>query len=45
MFHTELLNLTGPLKMARTKTPSNKHLVDAEDCFDAVYLRETGLTV
>lgn len=44
LFHTELLNLTGAMKMARTQAVT-KALIDPEDCFDGVYLRETGLTV
>lgn len=44
LFHTELLNLTGPIKTARTQAVT-KSLVDAEDCFDSAYLRESGMTV
>lgn len=43
LFHTELLNLTGP-KIARTQS-TNKCLIDPEDCFGAVYLTEFGLPV
>lgn len=42
LFHTELLNITGPGKLARTQKPSRQQ-PDPEDCFDAEYLRETGV--
>lgn len=44
LFHTELMNLSGSIKSARTQAVT-KALIDPEDCFDSVYLRETGLTV
>lgn len=42
LFHTELLNLTGP-KLVRTQA-SYKSVWDAEDCFGVDYLGEIGLT-
>lgn len=44
LFHTELLNITGPGKLARTQKPSRQQ-PDPEDCFDAEYLRETGVSI
>lgn len=44
LFHTELMNLSGPVKIARTQA-ATKAIVDPEDCFDGNYVRETGLTV
>ncbi|GAB0100566.1 Actin-related protein 8 [Sergentomyia squamirostris] len=41
LFHTELLNLTGTTKMARTQIPWARQS-DPEDCFDAEYLKETS---
>ncbi|XP_037934661.1 actin-related protein 8-like [Teleopsis dalmanni] len=41
LFHTELLNITGKLKDVRTQLRSSQQ-PDAEDCFDAEYIRETG---
>lgn len=42
LFHTELLNITGTGKIARTQKPAVQQ-ADPEDCFDAEYLRETGV--
>lgn len=42
LFHTELLNITGTGKMAKTQKPARQQ-PDPEDCFDAEYLRETGV--
>lgn len=42
LFNTELLNITGPGKIARVQKPSRQQ-PDSEDCFDAEYLRETGV--
>ncbi|XP_055716979.1 actin-related protein 8 [Phlebotomus papatasi] len=41
LFHTELLNLTGTTKLAKTQIPWTKQS-DPEDCFDAEYLKETS---
>lgn len=43
LFHTELLNITGPGKLARVQKPARQQ-PDPEDCFDAEYLRETGVS-
>lgn len=43
LFHTELLNITGPGKLAKVQKPSRQQ-PDPEDCFDAEYLRETGVS-
>lgn len=40
IFHTELLSVTGTGKCAKVQ---KHHQSDAEDCFDAEYLRETGV--
>lgn len=42
LFHTELLNITGPGKFARIQKLAQP---DPEDCFDAEYLRETGVSI
>lgn len=42
LFHTELLNLSGPIKAARTQAIT-KSISDAEDCFDGNFLRDTGI--
>lgn len=43
LFNTELLNVTGTGKLAKVqKTAANQP--DPEDCFDAEYLRETGVS-
>lgn len=42
LFHTELLCVTGTNKIAKVQKPA-AHQSDAEDCFDAEYLRETGV--
>lgn len=42
LFHTELLNITGPGKLAKVQKPARQQ-PDSEDCFDAEYLRETGV--
>lgn len=42
IFHTELLSVTGIGKCAKVQKPA-AHQSDAEDCFDAEYLRETGV--
>lgn len=42
LFHTELLNITRPGKLAKVQKPSRQQ-PDPEDCFDAEYLRETGV--
>lgn len=45
LFHTELLNITGkfgPGKQAKVQKPARQQ-PDPEDCFDAEYLRETGV--
>lgn len=42
LFHTELLNITGPGKLAKVQKPARQQ-PDPEDCFDAEYLRETGV--
>lgn len=44
LFHTELLSVTGVSKLARTQKPTANQ-PDPEDCFDAEYLRETGVIV
>lgn len=44
LFHTELLNITGPGKLAKVQKPA-RNQPDAEDCFDAEYLRETGVNI
>ncbi|XP_055679254.1 actin-related protein 8 [Lutzomyia longipalpis] len=41
LFHTELLNVTGTTKLAKTQIPWTKQY-DPEDCFDAEYLKETS---
>ena len=43
LFHTELLNVTGQGKVMRTQRPVREQ-PDPEDCFDAEYLRETGVS-
>lgn len=43
LFYTELLNITGPGKVAKTQKPVSRQ-PDSEDCFDAEYLRETGVS-
>lgn len=43
LFNTELLNITGPGKSAKVQKPARQQL-DPEDCFDAEYLRETGVS-
>lgn len=42
LFHTELLGVTGVKKEAKVQKPA-AHQADPEDCFDAEYLRETGV--
>lgn len=42
LFHTELLSVTGIGKRAKVQQPA-AHLSDAEDAFDAEYIRETGV--
>lgn len=42
LFHTELLGVTGKNKQAKTQKPQALQS-DPEDCFDAEYLRETGV--
>lgn len=44
LFHTELLNITGPGKQAKVQKPARQQ-PDPEDCFDAEYLRETGVRI
>lgn len=44
IFYTELLNVTGGGKTAKVQKPSSRQ-PDAEDCFDAEYLRETSVSV
>lgn len=44
LFHTELLNITGPGKLAKVQKPARQQ-PDPEDCFDAEYLRETGVSI
>lgn len=44
LFNTELLNITGVGKIARVQKPSRQQ-PDPEDCFDAEYLRETGVSI
>lgn len=44
LFHTELLNITGPSKLAKVQKPARQQ-PDPEDCFDAEYLRETGVRI
>lgn len=44
LFHTELLNITGPGKLAKVQKPARQQ-PDPEDCFDAEYLRETGVRI
>ncbi|XP_065363772.1 actin-related protein 8 [Calliphora vicina] len=41
LFHTELLNITGKQRLVRLQF-RNSQQSDAEDCFDAEYIRETG---
>lgn len=41
LFHTELLGVTAK-KEAKVQKPA-AHQADPEDCFDAEYLRETGV--
>lgn len=42
LFHTELLSTTGKSKTARVQKPCAAQ-PDSEDCFDAEYIRETGV--
>lgn len=42
LFHTELLNVTGSGKLAKVQKAARQQ-PDSEDCFDAEYLRETGV--
>ena len=42
LFHTELLSVTGTGKTVKVQKPA-AHQSDAEDCFDAEYIRETGV--
>lgn len=42
LFHTELLGVTGTGKAAKVQKLSAQQ-PDSEDCFDAEYLRETGV--
>lgn len=42
LFNTELLGITGTTKLAITQKPCAAQ-PDSEDCFDAEYLRETGV--
>lgn len=42
LFNTELLNVTGSGKKAKVQKPVRQQ-PDPEDCFDAEYLRETGV--
>ncbi len=42
LFHTELLGVTGVKKEAKVQKTA-AHQADPEDCFDAEYLRETGV--
>lgn len=44
LFHTELLGVTGVGKLAKVQKPA-AHQADPEDCFDAEYLRETGVSI
>lgn len=44
LFNTELLNVTGNSKKAKVQKPARQQ-PDPEDCFDAEYLRETGVRV
>lgn len=44
LFNTELLNLTGAVKLGRTQA-TTKTITDPEDCFDKAYLREIGTLV
>lgn len=43
LFNTELLGVTGTGKMAKVQKLA-AHQPDPEDCFDAEYLRETGVS-
>lgn len=42
LFYTELLNITGKNKAAKVQKPCASQ-PDSEDCFDAEYIRETGV--
>lgn len=44
LFHTELLGVTGVKSTAKVQKPA-AHQSDSEDCFDAEYLRETGVSI
>lgn len=44
LFHTELLGVTGSARTVVVQKPAALQS-DAEDCFDAEYLRETGVSV
>lgn len=44
LFYTELLNVTGTNKQAKVQKPA-RNQPDAEDCFDAEYLRETSVSI
>lgn len=44
LFSTELLNVTGSGKSAKVQKPARQQ-PDSEDCFDAEYLRETGVRI
>lgn len=44
VFNTELLNVTGSGKIAKVQKPARQQ-PDPEDCFDAEYLRETGVRI
>lgn len=44
LFNTELLGVTGTGKMAKVQKLAAQQ-PDPEDCFDAEYLRETGVSV
>lgn len=43
LFNTELMNITGTGKLAKVQKPARQQ-PDPEDCFDAEYLRETGVS-
>lgn len=44
LFYTELLGVTGTSKAIIIQKPCSEE-PDSEDCFDAEYLRETGVSV
>lgn len=45
LFHTELLAITGTGRTVKVHKSAALQPSDAEDCFDAEYLRETGVSV